>query len=208
MWIGTDAGLHQYDGYKFTRYKNIPGEATSLLNDNIFGITEDSEKNLWISTDFGISKFERRKNEFKNYNIAQLLTGSSTDGTRVFNVFIDSKGRMWSAAMNFGVLLYNKKNDSWHQVPFWENDSNKATLVNSYVMQITEDKEGKIWAGFNGYGLSYYSSEDSSFIPFKVSNKDNGVDFTLRENTVTYIFADLTNTLWLTTRRVEYNKGI
>ena len=75
MWVGTDAGLHQYDGYKFTRFKNIPGQSTSLLNDNVFGITEDSEKNLWVCTNDGISKYDRKKNEFKNYDIAELLTG-------------------------------------------------------------------------------------------------------------------------------------
>jgi serine phosphatase RsbU (regulator of sigma subunit)/ligand-binding sensor domain-containing protein len=201
MWVGTDAGLHKYDGYKFTRYKNIPGQASSLLNDNIFGITEDSEKNLWISTDEGISKYERKKNEFKNYDFAELLPNG---GARAFNVFIDSQDRIWASALKYGVLRYDKKNDAWNQVPFWSEDSNKAVMVNSYVMQIAEDKKGKIWAGFNRYGLAYYNDSDSAFSPFNIRNGENIVDFTLSENLITYIYADLTNTLWMTTRSGIY----
>ncbi|MCB9249330.1 MAG: hypothetical protein H6613_12695 [Ignavibacteriales bacterium] len=65
MWVGTLAGLHQYDGYKFIRYKNIPGKSTSLLNDNVWGLAEDKNKNIWVSTEDGIAKYNRTKNEFK-----------------------------------------------------------------------------------------------------------------------------------------------
>ena len=204
MWVGTNSGLHQYDGYKFIRFKNIPGKSTSLLNDNVFGITEDSEKNLWVSTDDGISKYDRKKNEFKNYDIAELLAGLTTGGARVFNVLIDSQKRIWAATRFFGVLLYNEQSDEWKQVSFWSDDSNKAIVPNAYVMHISEDKKGKIWAGFSRYGLSYYSNEDSSFMPVKFNNKEDIVDFTLNENVITYTYADLTNTLWITTRNGIY----
>ena len=77
-------------------------------------------------------------------------------------------------------------------------------MVNSYVMQMAEDKEGKIWAGFNTYGLSFYNNEDSSFVPVRISNKEHAVDFTINENMITYIYADITNTLWITTRNGIY----
>ncbi len=204
MWIGTDAGLHKYDGYKFTRYKNIPGQSTSLLNDNVFGITEDSEKNLWVSTNDGISKFDRKKNEFKNYDLAELLANNQNGGGRSFNVFIDSKKRIWAAVLNFGVLLYNQENDKWNQIAFWSEDSGQGVMANTYVMQIAEDREGKIWAGFNSYGLSFYNEKDSSFVPVSISNKEHTVDFTTSESTITYIYADITNTLWITTRNGIY----
>ncbi len=73
MWVATDNGLHQYDGYQFTRFKNIPGKATSLLNDVVWGIAEDKDKNIWAGTDDGISKYDRRKNEFTNYDFAILF---------------------------------------------------------------------------------------------------------------------------------------
>ncbi|MDX1699575.1 MAG: two-component regulator propeller domain-containing protein, partial [Melioribacteraceae bacterium] len=73
MWIGTDNGLHQYDGYKFTRFKNIPGESTSLLDDDVWGLAEDQQKNIWIAHESGVSKFDRSNNKFINYDFQEAF---------------------------------------------------------------------------------------------------------------------------------------
>lgn len=204
MWIGTDAGLHKYDGYEFMRYKNIPGKSTSLLTDLVWGISEDDENNLWVSTEEGISKFDRRRNEFKNYDLAEIFNLPEGSRPRVFNILIDSKKQMWAATRDFGVLSYDKKNDTWNQVPFWNEDSGKGLNVSFYILQLAEDKEGKIWAGFYSLGLSYYDSKDSLFVPVSFSNKSDNVIFKEIDNMITNIYADVTNTLWLTSRNGVY----
>ncbi|MCB0750726.1 MAG: hypothetical protein KDC52_04575, partial [Ignavibacteriae bacterium] len=204
MWVGTLAGLHQYDGYKFIRYKNIPGKSTSLLNDNVWGLAEDKNKNIWVSTEDGIAKYNRTKNEFKNYDLTELLNAPPNGGGRVFNILIDSKNRMWAATRNYGVLLYNEQNDRWDQVAIWENDSKNAVIVNALVMQLAEDKDGKIWAGFSRYGLSYYDNKDSTFVAARIKNLEGVVDFSKGENLITSLYTDLTNTIWITGRNGIY----
>ncbi len=203
LWIGTSGGLHQYDGYEFRQYKNISGNSTSLFNDNIWSLAEDKDQNIWVGTDDGIAKYNRSKNEFKNYDFTELLNAPPIGG-RVFNFLIDSKNRMWAAVRNYGVLLYNEQLDQWDRVPIWLNDSSKAVIFSALVMQLAEDKNGKIWAGYSNNGLSYYNDEDSAFVPTRINNQEAILDFSKVENTITSLYVDLTNTLWITCRNGIY----
>ncbi|GAA4230327.1 two-component regulator propeller domain-containing protein [Postechiella marina] len=72
FWIGTfGGGLNKFipsiDGKSdsFIRYN----ETNGLPNNVIKGILEDDKKNLWISTNKGISKFNPATEIFKNYDV-------------------------------------------------------------------------------------------------------------------------------------------
>jgi DNA-binding CsgD family transcriptional regulator len=67
FWIGTyGGGLNRFDLNKksFTHFKEHHG----LANNVVYGIMEDNEGNLWISTNRGLSKFNPKTLVFKNYN--------------------------------------------------------------------------------------------------------------------------------------------
>jgi len=68
FWIGTfGGGLDRFDRKtgSFTHYTEKDG----LSNNTILGILEDDHRNLWISTNRGISKFNIDTKKFQNYNI-------------------------------------------------------------------------------------------------------------------------------------------
>ena len=67
LWIGTvGGGLNKLNRNKniFKKYYQKDG----LPNDTILGILEDDHGNLWLSTNFGLSKFDPVKETFKNYD--------------------------------------------------------------------------------------------------------------------------------------------
>ncbi|CAM3497249.1 two-component regulator propeller domain-containing protein [Zobellia roscoffensis] len=71
LWVGTfGGGLNKYipgkDGEEgsFISYSGRDG----LPNNVIKGILEDSQGNLWLSTNMGLSKFNPKNETFKNYN--------------------------------------------------------------------------------------------------------------------------------------------
>ena len=47
LWFGTIEGLNRYDGYNFRIYVNSPDDSTSISDDLISTIFEDSENNIW-----------------------------------------------------------------------------------------------------------------------------------------------------------------
>ena len=89
IWIGTVSnGLMRYHP-ETNRMIPVPG--TSCLD--ISGIEEDLQGNLWISTQYGLSKYDRTTERFTNYYAADGIGGNQfydrsscclPDGTLVF----------------------------------------------------------------------------------------------------------------------------
>ena len=70
IWLGTDgSGLFKYlkeeNGIlKFQNYTMNNG----LPNNNIIGLVQDNNNNLWLSTNHGISKFDIKRETFSNFS--------------------------------------------------------------------------------------------------------------------------------------------
>lgn len=82
FWIGTIGGLNRIDLTQFVDGempdpKNITfshfTEEDGLPNNFIYGILEDEEGMLWLSTNKGISKFNPENNSFRNYDVSDGL---------------------------------------------------------------------------------------------------------------------------------------
>jgi diguanylate cyclase (GGDEF)-like protein len=75
LWVGTrGAGLallESWDG-KVARFRHFR-ERDGLANDVIYGIQPDGEGYLWLSTNNGLSRFDPRKETFKNYDVSHGL---------------------------------------------------------------------------------------------------------------------------------------
>jgi serine phosphatase RsbU (regulator of sigma subunit)/ligand-binding sensor domain-containing protein len=79
LWFGTwGGGLNKFDKStkKFTHYTEKDG----LPNDAIYGILEDDEENLWLSTNNGLSKFNIKTETFKNYSVEDGLQSNEFNG--------------------------------------------------------------------------------------------------------------------------------
>ena len=78
MWVGTFShGINfmSIDVGKFTHYKSIP-PYSSLSNNNVLSICEDSKNNLWIATDGEalIYSIARMKNLHTTYMRKEIKT--------------------------------------------------------------------------------------------------------------------------------------
>ncbi len=72
LWLGVDGGgLNKFDRgtETFVHYREKDG----LVNDTIYGILEDEQGYLWLSTNNGLSRFDPRTKTFKNYNVSDGL---------------------------------------------------------------------------------------------------------------------------------------
>ena len=69
IWFGTlNNGLNKYDGYKFTVYKHIPGDSTSLRTNRVEVIYEDHLGQLWVGMkNGGLCRYNRDMDNFTRY---------------------------------------------------------------------------------------------------------------------------------------------
>lgn len=96
LWIGTHGGgLNKLDlsdpgEYNFISYSEKDG----LPSNVIYGILNDNEGNIWISTNNGLSKFNPSTGEFRNYD--------ESDGLQSNQFFWGASCRAKSGRLYFG----------------------------------------------------------------------------------------------------------
>ncbi len=80
LWLGTlGGGLNRFDpeSGRVVRYN----ESHGMPNDVVYGILEDDEHQLWISTNLGISRFNPENEVFRNYRAQDGLQNNEFNNT-------------------------------------------------------------------------------------------------------------------------------
>ena len=103
LWVGTDGGgLNRLDpeGNSFIHY----GEADGLPNSVIFGILEDDNGFLWLSTNYGLSRFDPSTGKsLRNYTVDDGLQGNEFNT----NAFArDAQGWLYFGGVN-GLTVFD-----------------------------------------------------------------------------------------------------
>jgi len=96
LWIGTNGGgLTRFDPVLevFKSYTQDDG----LANNTVYGILEDDEGNLWMSTNQGLSKFNPRHSAFKKYDLSDGLQDLEFDAGSFHR---GESGRMYFGGIN------------------------------------------------------------------------------------------------------------
>ena len=79
MWVGTSgSGLNlcePEDNYRSLKYEHY-GTSEGLVNDVIQSILGDNNGNLWVATEYGISKFNPTNHSFENYFFSSYTLGN------------------------------------------------------------------------------------------------------------------------------------
>lgn len=100
LWIGTyEDGLNAFHPtiQAFTRHLHDPANVRSLSSNAVSSIAELSDGTLWITTDAGLDKFDRRSQVFTRYGVQQGLPNEVLSA-----VVGDKRGNLW--IMSAGVI--------------------------------------------------------------------------------------------------------
>jgi len=102
IWVGTQGGgLNQFDRNteKFTHYSVEDGLASNF----VLGILEDEQNNLWLSTNKGLSKFNTKTKEIRNYNRHDgLISEQFSEGA----YYKSKKGEMFFGTSDGLITFY------------------------------------------------------------------------------------------------------
>ena len=106
MWFGTQDGLNRYDGFEFKTFFYEPNDSTSLGNNFIWEIFEDSQHNLWIGNfGGGLCLFNRELETFKTF-YPNLPATSNLNERSVKYIKEFPKGTLWLST-HAGVALFD-----------------------------------------------------------------------------------------------------
>ena len=168
LWIGTRSeGVIKIDSSRtrIVHYQHNPKDPSSIINGGHIGdICSDRFKNIWISTDNGISIYDPEHNRFRNDLMDSLLQFGVTK--RWINGIVrDTLGRMWAIVDAAGLLRIETPENGKYRFKLF-NTSNG--LNNPTTGRMVMDVYGGIW--MVNYGLLYINPYNESFHLFDEHN--------------------------------------
>ncbi|MDC7240829.1 MAG: two-component regulator propeller domain-containing protein, partial [Spirochaetales bacterium] len=112
LWVGTGGGgisiFHPQEGI----FRTISSR-DGLAGDNIYGILDDEEGNIWASTDKGLSRISLYEEKIRNFSRADGLAGNEFSQNAYLKT---SQGRLFWGG-NHGISAFNPQDLNFDEKP-------------------------------------------------------------------------------------------
>lgn len=187
VWIGTrGAGVHKYSRAKnkFVLWNRFTSQEKSFATNSTFAIHTDSQNNLWIGTQKGLVRINRKTNQYKKYTYDPKNSTSLSDDM-VERIYEDKQGTLWIGT-HFGLNKFEPEKETFTRIHF--NDHQKKYLENE-IMYLYEDSQENFWIG-TGFDLKKYNRATGKVVSYW---EDNGLEGYF----ITSILEDKHNNLWV-----------
>lgn len=131
LWICTwGGGLNRlvladnnsFDNVEFIHYKNRPNDTTSLSNDLVNTIFEDSKDNLWIGTQAGLNRYDKESGEFRSFFKTDGLADNVVKG-----ILEDRAGDIWISTQD-GLSRFDYETGKFRS--YYKKDGLQGNIFN------------------------------------------------------------------------------
>ncbi|WP_440225173.1 EAL domain-containing protein [Dokdonella sp. MW10] len=95
LWVGTQGGLHRFDGYRFRLYAHDGDDSASLPEGVLMALADAADGHLWVGTNVsGVSRFDTATGRFDAF---MLGDDAPLRGLRdsVTALAVDAQGDVW-----------------------------------------------------------------------------------------------------------------
>ena len=146
IWIGSNAGIKSYDGYRFKSYRSNATTPNILPSNNVLCMTEGNDDVLWIGTRNGLVSMDKKTGKFTTHNLP------GTDNRVIYALFTSHDGRIWIGT-DGGVTSYLPQEKKFFfysssNTSIIEANGKKHSLLTTIkAKSFTEDKWGNIYIG-------------------------------------------------------------
>ena len=131
-WFATwGGGLLRYNpkDASVKQFLPDPKDSASISSKNLNHLLEDSQNRLWVIGGGGVSKMDRKTENFKNY-LPETFTAS---------IYEDSQNNIW-AGTEKGLYRYNVNSDAFY--PFFDVHMDISTFPTGGII---EDDDHNLW---------------------------------------------------------------
>ncbi|WP_229262422.1 sensor histidine kinase [Duganella guangzhouensis] len=180
MWLGTQAGLNRFDGYRITTFKNDPSSARSLQDNYVQALYEDGAGRLWVGNKGGLDRYDPVTQSFTPVLSKFAVTDIEGDGQQ----------GLWLATSD-GLQHFDIASGKLRLLRHADDDLN--SINDDRVNVLKRDRDGNLWVG-TARGLEVMAAGGTQFRHF--SNQENRPD-----NFVNALSIDADGGLWVGTNQ-------
>jgi ligand-binding sensor domain-containing protein/signal transduction histidine kinase len=137
MWMGTQAGLNRYDGYRMTAFKNDPANRRSLLDNYVQALFEDASGQIWIGSKGGLDRYDAATQSFDH----QLVKGGNLSVTSIAG---DGAKGLW---LTTSEGLQHLDTASGQVRTLRHADADEDSISDDRVNALARDQRGNLWIG-------------------------------------------------------------
>ncbi|MEN9867144.1 MAG: hypothetical protein RL748_2734, partial [Pseudomonadota bacterium] len=168
LWIGTQKGLVQYDGYRFRKFVHASRDQHSLAGDYIWCLWGQADGRVWVGTaSNGVSVYDAASERFTHYRHDPKQPGSLGEGI-VWAMTDDGKGGMWIGTDHGLSHLPAGASQFVHL----RHQSGRAdSLADDRVRSLLRDKDGNLWVG-SVAGLQKLQADGKHFSPVQAAGHE------------------------------------
>ncbi len=191
LWFGTAEGVKRFDGYQFSSFVHNPADSSSLANDNVGVMLNDSKNRLWVGTwGGGLNLYQRTSQSFRHFRHDEA-NSKSLGADKVQSLFESSSGEIWVGTNGGGLNLYQESSGTF--LRYQHDPKDRHSIGNDRIWGIAEDSKGHIWAATTN-GLYQLDRTTQQFRSFGVA------EGALDHPEVRSLFIDSHDQLWVSTR--------
>ncbi|MCB0508929.1 MAG: two-component regulator propeller domain-containing protein [Chitinophagales bacterium] len=187
IWIGTDnSGLFLFNKTKLTIEENYT-KKEGLSNNLIYGILEDQNKKLWMSTNSGINVFDPVLKKFRKYDVNDGLQSNEFNAGAYYKTL---DGKLLFGGIN-GLNIIDPIKVPFNAFKPITNIINIKTDVNNYTaFQYIQQEKKKVFQNSENtisfeFASSDYANTPKNNFEYKLEGYNNEWTSTKR-NFITY----------------------
>lgn len=184
MWVGTEEGLILFQNNNDITDYTLYTEKDGLKDSHIKAIAEDKNKNIWFSTNGGISELKFNGLEFRNYSPYEGVPSGVFYGSSVIN---SGNGMIYFGSQN-GVCYFNPD-----QIP--EITKFPPVTITEFLYYIN-----------NKNGLSLPEEKEKNYpVNSSIQLHYNQNTFTIKFNVMDYTLSNLVEYAYQLNDKDEWN---
>ena len=197
LWVGTAAGLYQFDMQEKTFSKPGPFDTSvdEVLSGSIWNLLEDSKNDIWISSFTGLAVW--RDGEDMPEHIISLDDGRiNLRNQPIQSLSEDEEGTIWVGTGLLGAYGINQ--ETGDLVSFRHEAGNNKSISEDDVHYALKDRDGNMWFGYHKSGISYMYKESWNYT-YSLAMKDLPIRHPVNE--IIKMTEDPSGGIWLGTSR-------
>jgi signal transduction histidine kinase/ligand-binding sensor domain-containing protein/DNA-binding response OmpR family regulator len=142
MWFGTLSGLNRYDGYSVKVFRQDMHDSSSISDNDIISIAEDTKGRLWVVCGQRFNVYDPTTESFHR-DIGPFLKEYGVPDLTISTLYKDSRGNLWFICNQSGLYQYNAGTKKGRKFLALASDS--SSLSSNDLSAVSEDLNGDLW---------------------------------------------------------------
>lgn len=126
VWIGTNDGLNRYDGQRVEVLRPVPGDSTSIFNNNIKCICGDRKGKIYVISKFALDEYDISTEKFRHIRKGGM------------QYICCNRGRLWAASRRTVYKLVNGSLEEFCSLDDYSDITSILELSDGRVLIATE----------------------------------------------------------------------